>query len=119
MDPRFADWPVRVIRLIAKVGFRLPDHSSTKLYDAIVDAGAYVSILPRYLFRSKKKLGLTVLAPLVYKVALQCFLEEFRDKRKNNDLVMARWTEFLSLDNLENALLKASLENKVAQASRL
>jgi len=50
-DLRFGNWPLTVIRLIAKVGFRLPDNSSSKLYDAILDTGAVVSVLPRSIWR--------------------------------------------------------------------
>lgn len=51
ISPQFGNWPLTVIRLVAKVQFRLPDGALTDPWEAILDTGAPLSVLPRKLWQ--------------------------------------------------------------------
>lgn len=52
VTPRFGNWPLRVIRLVTDVVFRLPDLSYTRSETALLDTGAPMSVLPQTLWRT-------------------------------------------------------------------
>jgi hypothetical protein len=51
IDPQFGNFPLTVIRLMTNVCFRRPDGSSSEAFEAVVDTGAFVSVLPKYIWR--------------------------------------------------------------------
>ncbi len=51
ISPHFGNWPLPVTRLVAKVQFRLPDSALTEPWEAILDTGAPLSVLPRKLWQ--------------------------------------------------------------------
>jgi hypothetical protein len=55
ISPQFGNWPVTVIRLMARVEFCLTEGGHTDPWEAILDTGAPVSILPRRLWRTLEK----------------------------------------------------------------
>jgi hypothetical protein len=48
---QFGNWPLKFIRLVAKVQFQLPDASFTEPWIAVFDTGAPMSVLPLRLWR--------------------------------------------------------------------
>jgi hypothetical protein len=55
VSERYGNVPLGVIRLLADVAFRLPTGESTEIYEAILDTGAFVSVLPKYLWKQVKR----------------------------------------------------------------
>jgi hypothetical protein len=51
VSPQFGNWPVTVIRLMAKVQFQLPGGAFTDPWSAILDTGAPFGVLPQRLWR--------------------------------------------------------------------
>ena len=58
-------------------------------------------------FRRKGKPGITRFAPLLYKVALLCYLDKYKGKRKENDWRKQYITELSQEESLSEAILKA------------
>jgi hypothetical protein len=54
-DPQLGNFPLRVIRLMTNVCFRRPDGSFSEAFEAVVDTGAFVSVLPRNIWREIKR----------------------------------------------------------------
>jgi len=55
ISSRYGNWPLNIIRLMAKVQFRLSDGYLTQPWEAILDTGAPLSVLPRSLWRDLEK----------------------------------------------------------------
>lgn len=51
VTPQFGNWPLKFIRLVAKVQFQLPDASFTEPWITVFDTGAPMGVLPRRLWR--------------------------------------------------------------------
>lgn len=51
IDPRFGNVPITVIRLMGWIRFRREDGSFAEMVRAIIDSGAFLSVLPQYVWR--------------------------------------------------------------------
>jgi len=58
-------------------------------------------------FRQKNRPSITKFAPLLYKVALLCYLEKYRDKRKDRNGRKRYIDEYLNEESLSEAILKS------------
>ena len=58
-------------------------------------------------FKNKNKLSITSFAPLIYKVALLCFLDQFKDRRRGTDWQKEYIHKLINERSLSEAILKA------------
>ncbi|MBI1926192.1 hypothetical protein HYR99_18315 [Candidatus Poribacteria bacterium] len=50
-DLLYQNKPLPVVRLVVDVRFRLPSGDFSEVYEAIVDTGAYIAVIPRRIWR--------------------------------------------------------------------
>lgn len=84
-----------------------------KLYKELYDTrndflhGNPVGWTRLYPFRNKNIPPITKFAPLIYEVALLCFVDQFKDKRKKVESQEEYMSKFLDESNLSEAILKS------------
>jgi len=87
----------------------LPQRLYKELYDTRNDFlhGNPITKNRLYPFKRKDAPAITRFAPLLYKVALLCYLERYKDKRKRKDWRKGFTSELLSEHRLSEAILKS------------
>lgn len=50
-DLSYQNKPLPVVRLVVDVRFRLPSGDFSEVYEAVVDTGAYIAVIPRRIWR--------------------------------------------------------------------
>lgn len=97
----------------------LPQRLYKELYDTRNEFlhGNRITTNRLHPFRRKDVPAITRFAPLLYKVALLCYLERYKDKRKRKDWRKSYISELLCVDRLSEAILK-SVKQRVNSADR-
>jgi len=87
----------------------LPQRLYKELYDTRNEFlhGNPISSNRLHPFRKKCRPVITRFAPLLYKVALLCYLEKYRDRRKDRDLRKRYVSDLLYEERLSEAILKS------------